>query len=220
MPVANDPNHTWLPSGDDYRLLFAINPFLGAHDASPSFSNDIFAAFISHPYFVHLPSWNIYSCSDAKCLLGWVLILRIRDGKRPSADEMSCHTIVGMWRVMRFSDPTCQILLFCYKNLFCSRHHLRSISPREDVSKAPAFDNVLILYSSIAHACNFVTSYLIVEQLCGCQRRNTPRKKRNCADIDLADAISVKLNSPIWRRQATTSAWVEWAWTYACLECL
>ena len=99
----------------------AINAFLEAHDicpvnsdASPSFSNDIFAAFISHPYFVHLPSWNIYSCSNAKCLLGWVLILRIHDGKRSSTDEMSCHTIVGMWRVMRFSDPTCQILLFCY----------------------------------------------------------------------------------------------------------
>src|SRR5271156_3405140 len=118
MPVANDLNHTRLPSGDDYRL--AINAFLEAHDicpvnsdASPSFSNDIFTAFISHPYFVHLPSWNIYSCSDAKRLLGWVLILRIHDGKRSSTDEMSCQTIVGMWRVMRFSDPTCQILLFC-----------------------------------------------------------------------------------------------------------
>jgi hypothetical protein len=84
-------------------------------DASHSFSNNIFAAFISHPYFVHLPSWNIYTCSDAKRLLGWVLILRIHDGKRSSTDEMSCHTIVGMWRVMRFSDPTCQILLFCYR---------------------------------------------------------------------------------------------------------
>jgi hypothetical protein len=119
-PVANDLNHTWLPSGDDYRL--AIDAFLEAHDICPvtpmchlSFSNDIFAAFISHPYFVHPPSWNIYSCSDAKRLLGWVLILRIHDGKRSSTDEMSCHTIVGMWRVMRFSDPTCQILLFCYR---------------------------------------------------------------------------------------------------------
>jgi hypothetical protein len=114
MPVANDLNHTWLPSGDDYRL--DINAFLKAHDIcpSPSFSNDIFAAFISHPYFMHFPSWNIYSCSNAKRLLGWVLILRIHDGKRSLTDEMSCHTIVGMWRVIRFSDPTCQILLFCY----------------------------------------------------------------------------------------------------------
>ena len=85
-----------------------------------SFSNDIFAAFISYPYFVHLPSWNIYSCPDAKRLLGRVLILRVHDGKRPSTDEMSCHTIVGMWGVMRFSDPTCQILLFCYQT--CSIH--------------------------------------------------------------------------------------------------
>jgi hypothetical protein len=119
MPVPNDLNHTWLPSGDD-----ANNGFLEAYDICLvtlmrhlSFSNDIFAAFISHPNFVHLPSWNIYSCSDAKRLLGWVLILRIYDGKRSSTDEMSCHTIVGMWRVMRFSDPTCQILLFCYRGI-------------------------------------------------------------------------------------------------------
>src|ERR1700761_485737 len=91
--------------------------FLKTHDIYPvahSFSNDIFAAFISYPYFVHLPSWNIYSCPDAKRLLGWVLILRIHDSKRPSTDEMSCYTIVGMWGVICLSDPTCQILLFCY----------------------------------------------------------------------------------------------------------
>jgi hypothetical protein len=33
MPVANDLNHTWLPSGDDYRL--DINAFLEAHDICP-----------------------------------------------------------------------------------------------------------------------------------------------------------------------------------------
>jgi hypothetical protein len=119
MYIANNLNHTWYPLGNDYRL--AINAFLEAHGICPvtpmrhlSFSNYIFAAFISHPYFVDLPSWNIYSRSDAKRLLGWVLILRIHDGKRSSTDEMSCHTIVGMWRVIRFSDPTCQILLFRY----------------------------------------------------------------------------------------------------------
>src|SRR4051812_34661121 len=98
--------------GDHYRLI--INSFLDICPVTHSFSNDIFTAFISHPYFVHFPSWNIYSRPDAKRLLDWVLILRIHDSKRPSTDEMSCHATVGMWGVMRLSDPTCQILPFCY----------------------------------------------------------------------------------------------------------
>jgi hypothetical protein len=83
-----------------------------------SFTNYILATIISHPNFVYLPCRHVYSSSDAERLLGWVLILRICDCKRPSPDEMRCHTTVGVWRIVSISGPTCQILLFYARDFF------------------------------------------------------------------------------------------------------
>jgi hypothetical protein len=56
---------------------------------------------------------------------------------------------------------------------------------------------------------------LTVDDRLPCQRRNTRRKKKRiCADIDLADAISLGFNSLIWRAGKPTaySRGVEQVW--------
>src|SRR5437762_13945184 len=65
----------------------------------------LLAALVSHPNFMNLLCWHVYSSSHTERRLGGVLIQRIYDCERPSPDEMRCHTTVRVWRVVSISSP-------------------------------------------------------------------------------------------------------------------